>query len=152
VDDPGVGEARRDAPRPLDGKAVAKSIREEVAAGCADLARDRGVVPGLTVVLVGENPASQIYVRNKEKAARDVGMRSAVRRLAASTEERELLEVVRGLNADPAVHGILVQLPLPSGIDESKVLLAIDPRKDVARTAAGSSRGSRASCPARRPG
>jgi methylenetetrahydrofolate dehydrogenase (NADP+)/methenyltetrahydrofolate cyclohydrolase len=117
--------------RVLDGKAVAKSIRDETAAGCAALRASHGVVPGLTVVLVGEDPASQVYVRNKEKAAREAGMDSRVLRLPATTTEDELLDVVRRLDADDAVHGILVQLPLPKGIDESRVLLAIDPDKDV---------------------
>ena len=117
--------------RVLDGKAVAKSIRDEVASGCATLRAAHGVVPGLTVVLVGENTASEVYVRNKEKAAREVGMDSRVVRLPASTSQDELLDTVLSLDANPKVHGILVQLPLPAGIDASRVLLAIDPDKDV---------------------
>lgn len=117
--------------RILDGKAVARSIREEVAAGCRELLASRGLVPGLTVVLVGDNPASQVYVRNKEKAAREVGMDSRVLRLPASTSQGELVDAVLAQDANPKVHGILVQLPLPAGIDPSSVLLSIDPDKDV---------------------
>lgn len=118
-------------PRILDGKATAAEIRAEVAAGCAELAREHGIAPGLTVVLVGNDPASQIYVRNKERAARKAGMRSHVERLPEEIGEAELLEVVERLNADPEVHGILVQLPLPEGIAERRVVETIDPRKDV---------------------
>jgi len=113
--------------RKLDGTAVARAIREEVAAGVSALGR----APGLTVVLVGESPASVVYVRGKEKAAREAGMRSEILRLPASTSEREVLAAVARLNADPDVHGILVQLPLPAGIDAQRVLEAIDPAKDV---------------------
>jgi methylenetetrahydrofolate dehydrogenase (NADP+)/methenyltetrahydrofolate cyclohydrolase len=118
-------------PRVLDGKATAREIRAEVAAGCAELARNHGIVPGLTVVLVGENAASQIYVRNKERAAAKTGMRSHVERLPEDISEARLLEVVERLNADPSVHGILVQLPLPPGIAERRVIETIDPSKDV---------------------
>ena len=116
--------------RVLDGKATAAAIRAEVGDTCARL-RERGVVPGLTVVLVGEHPASVVYVRNKEKAAREVGMRSEVVRLSERASQDDILNTVRGLNADPAVHGILLQLPLPDGIDSQAVLQAIDPDKDV---------------------
>jgi len=118
-------------PRILDGAALARLVRAEVAERCKRLAANRGVVPGLTVVLVGEDAASQIYVRNKEKAARAAGMRSVVERLPATTEQNELLGTVERLNRDSAVHGILVQLPLPGAIDAQSVLDAIDPRKDV---------------------
>jgi methylenetetrahydrofolate dehydrogenase (NADP+)/methenyltetrahydrofolate cyclohydrolase len=114
----------------LDGKRAAAEMRAEVAADCASLAR-QGVIPGLTVVLVGADPASAIYVRNKEKAAREAGMRSRIERLAATASEREILDTVTGLNADPAVHGILVQLPLPAAVDSRRVLETIDPDKDV---------------------
>lgn len=117
--------------RVLDGKATAKTIREEVAQGCAHLRESRGIVPGLTVILVGDEPASRLYVRNKEKAARDAGMRSQVVRLPATTSEAEILEAVLGLDRDPTVHGILVQLPLPPGVDQHRILLAVDPEKDV---------------------
>jgi len=115
----------------LDGKAAARAIRAEVADGVVRLAAETGVVPGLAVVLVGENPASQVYVRNKEKAAREAGLRSQVLRMPATVSEGELVDVVRRLDADPMVHGVLVQLPLPRGVDEHRVVLAIDPDKDV---------------------
>ena len=111
----------------LDGTAVARAIRDEVAAGVAALGR----APGLTVVLVGESPPSVVYVRGKEKAAREAGMRSDVLRLPATASEREVLAAIARLNADPDVHGILVQLPLPAGIDAQRVLEAVDPSKDV---------------------
>lgn len=115
----------------LDGKATAAAILQEVKAGSAELLERHGIVPGLTVLLVGEDPASQIYVRNKAKTAVKAGMRSDVQRLPASTTEQQLLDKVRQLSDDPEVHGILVQLPLPDGIDEHRVLEAINPRKDV---------------------
>jgi methylenetetrahydrofolate dehydrogenase (NADP+)/methenyltetrahydrofolate cyclohydrolase len=115
--------------RRLDGTATAREIRDEVARGVASLGG--GVVPGLTVVLVGEHPASMAYVRGKEKAAREAGMRSAVVRLPATTGEAEILATVRSLNDDAGVHGILVQLPLPPGVDARRVLESIDPEKDV---------------------
>ncbi|MDX1388101.1 MAG: bifunctional 5,10-methylenetetrahydrofolate dehydrogenase/5,10-methenyltetrahydrofolate cyclohydrolase, partial [Acidobacteriota bacterium] len=115
----------------LDGKATARDIRREVSVGCAALLEGRGVVPGLTVVLVGDHPASKVYVRNKERAARNAGMSSEVLQLPGSTSERDLLDTVRRLNDDPAVHGILVQLPLPDGVDPDRVLQSIDPDKDV---------------------
>ena len=118
-------------PQVLDGAALAQRIRAEVASGCRRLELERGIVPGLTVVLVGDDPASQIYVRNKEKAAREVGMRSAVERRPASTSQAELLAVIERLNRDPAVHGILVQLPLPPAIETQRVIEAVDPHKDV---------------------
>jgi methylenetetrahydrofolate dehydrogenase (NADP+)/methenyltetrahydrofolate cyclohydrolase len=117
--------------RTLDGTATAKEIREEVARGVAALRGAHAVVPGLTVVLVGDNPASQVYVRAKEKAAVEVGMVSRVLRLPAATPEGPILDVVHRLNADPAVHGILVQIPLPRGVDADRVIQAIDPGKDV---------------------
>jgi methylenetetrahydrofolate dehydrogenase (NADP+)/methenyltetrahydrofolate cyclohydrolase len=115
----------------LDGKATGAAIRDEVARGCAELHERHGIVPGLAVVLVGEDPASQIYVRNKAKAATKAGMSSTVLRLPAATGEEELLDTVRTLNVDAAVHGVLVQLPLPGGIREQRVIETIDPRKDV---------------------
>ncbi|ANM29892.1 methenyltetrahydrofolate cyclohydrolase [Acidobacteria bacterium Mor1] len=117
--------------RKLDGKATAKAIHQEVAKGCAELQENHGVRPGLTVVLVGEDPASQIYVRNKEKSATEVGMKSEALRLPADTSEAEILDTVRRLNDDPSVHGILVQLPLPEGVDSQKVIETIAPEKDV---------------------
>jgi len=117
--------------RTLDGREVAKSIRAEVAEGVEALRRSSGVVPGLTVVLVGEHPASAVYVRNKEKMAAKAGMNGRVLRLPADTPEDDLLRRIDALNADPEVHGILVQLPLPDGIDDRRVIERIDPDKDV---------------------
>jgi methylenetetrahydrofolate dehydrogenase (NADP+)/methenyltetrahydrofolate cyclohydrolase len=118
-------------PKILDGTATAKAIRKEVAAGCVQLQSEHGIVPGLTVVLVGEDPASQIYVRNKEKAATKAGIKSEVLRMPASSGEDEVVGTVQRLNADPTVHGILVQLPLPDAVDTHRVIETIDPRKDV---------------------
>ncbi len=117
--------------RLIDGKAIAASVRAEVKAKVAELAARAGVQPGLTVVLVGTDPASQVYVRNKGKAADEAGFLSRQIDLPEETRESELLEVVARLNADPSVHGILVQLPLPKQIDAKKVIESIDPRKDV---------------------
>jgi len=117
--------------RILDGKETALEIRREVATGCRQLHERTGIVPGLTVVLVGEDPASSIYVRNKEKASTKAGMSSRVVRLPATTSEAEILSTVEGLNREDSVHGILVQLPLPSGVDAQRVIEAIDPDKDV---------------------
>jgi methylenetetrahydrofolate dehydrogenase (NADP+)/methenyltetrahydrofolate cyclohydrolase len=114
----------------LDGKAVAKRVRAGVAAEAARL-RAAGVEPGLAVVLVGDDPASQIYVRGKTAAATEAGIRVFDFRLPATASEAEILARVESLNADPAVDGILVQLPLPRGIDARKIMLSVDPRKDV---------------------
>jgi methylenetetrahydrofolate dehydrogenase (NADP+)/methenyltetrahydrofolate cyclohydrolase len=114
----------------IDGKATAAAIRQELAADCKQLAGD-GITPGLAVVLVGDNPASQTYVRGKEKAAAEVGITTFDHRLPATTSQSDLLALVDKLNNDPRVHGILVQLPLPAQIDESAVLLAIAPEKDA---------------------
>ena len=111
----------------LDGKALAKKIKEQVAAEAAALPRK----PGLAVILVGENPASQVYVRGKEKDCDECGILNLGCKIPAETSEEELLEIIAKLNADPAVDGILVQLPLPKHIDEGKVLRAISPAKDV---------------------
>ena len=116
--------------RIIDGTAIGKAIREELKAEVAAL-KAKGVVPGLTVVLVGEDAASQVYVRMKGKAADELGMRSDTIRLPATTPEAELLALLDRLNADRAVHGILVQLPLPRHMDSSKVLLRMKPEKDV---------------------
>lgn len=116
--------------RILDGAALAQAIRTEVAQDVARLAAT-GRTPGLAVVIVGEDPASQVYVRAKGKACVEAGMQSETLTLPASTGQADLLAIVDRLNADPAVHGILVQLPLPKGLDEREVLLRIDPRKDV---------------------
>jgi methylenetetrahydrofolate dehydrogenase (NADP+)/methenyltetrahydrofolate cyclohydrolase len=117
--------------RLIDGKAFAAGLVERIAAAAARLETDHGVTPGLAVVIVGEDPASQIYVRNKGETTARAGMRSDTHRLAATTSEAELLALIGTLNADPGIHGILVQLPLPGHIDSSAVLGAIDPDKDV---------------------
>ena len=114
----------------IDGKAIAARVRSEVAAQAKELAA-RGVVPGLAVVLVGADPASEIYVRSKQKATLAAGMASFEHRLAETTSEAELLALVEELNGDDRVDGILVQLPLPAGIDDKAVIDAIDPAKDV---------------------
>ncbi len=114
----------------LDGVALAKAIRAEVAAEVARLASD-GRKPGLAAVLVGEDPASAVYVRSKGKATEEAGMHSETIRQPATISEAELLGIVDRLNADPRIHGILVQLPLPKHIDSEKVLFRIDPAKDV---------------------
>src|SRR5262245_32975834 len=115
----------------IDGKAIAAALRQEVAAGVAALKRERGVTPGLAVVLVGEDPASQVYVRTKAKATQDAGMLSFEHKLPADTPEVALLALIGDLGRRGEVHGILVQLPLPSHIDSKKVIEAIDPAKDV---------------------
>ena len=114
----------------IDGKAYAQGLRARIARAVGDLSR-QGVTPGLAVVIVGEDPASQLYVANKARQTVEVGMRSFQHRLPASTSEAELLSLVARLNGDPAVDGILVQLPLPRQIDAQKVIEAIDPAKDV---------------------
>lgn len=116
--------------RVLDGKATALAVREEVAARVEVLVAD-GVQPGLAVVLVGEDPASQVYVRHKDKAAHAAGIAVQTRRLVGETSQEELEAVVAELNQDETVHGILVQLPLPEGLDEQRIVEAIDPAKDV---------------------
>ncbi len=115
----------------IDGKAFAESLRGRLAAEVAELRSRHGLQPGLAVVLVGENPASQVYVRNKAKQTVEVGMASFEHKLPATTSQAELLALVARLNADPQVNGILVQLPLPKQIDPQAVLDAIDPAKDV---------------------
>lgn len=117
--------------RLIDGKAYAAGLRERVAGEVAAFRQKTGMTPGLAVVLVGEDPASQVYVRNKGKAAKACGMRAQDHRLAAETDESELLALVARLNADPAVHGILVQMPLPGHLTPHRVVEAIDPAKDV---------------------
>ena len=115
----------------IDGKAIAAAVRGEIRAECEAFAAANGYVPGLAVVIVGEDPASQVYVRNKAKACAEVGFYSEVHALPAETSEADLLALVDRLNADPKIHGILVQLPLPRHLNETAVLLRIDPRKDV---------------------
>jgi len=115
----------------IDGKAFAAGVRGKVAEQVARLKEVHGITPGLAVVLVGEDPASQVYVRNKGKQTVECGMASFEHTLPAETSEAELLALVEKLNADPEVHGILVQLPLPSHMNEDLVINAIDPAKDV---------------------
>lgn len=116
---------------PIDGKAFAADLRVRIAAEVASLGAQHGIKPGLAVVLVGEDPASQVYVRNKAAQTLEVGMSSFEHKLPAQTSEDDLLALVQKLNGDPAVNGILVQLPLPAQIDSARVLSAIDPAKDV---------------------
>jgi methylenetetrahydrofolate dehydrogenase (NADP+)/methenyltetrahydrofolate cyclohydrolase len=115
----------------IDGKALAMRLRVRVAAEVAKLRDDHGLTPALTVVLVGEDEASQVYIRNKGKQTEEAGMVSDTIRLGADTPEEDLLALIEKLNSDAAVNGILVQLPLPDRIDEAKVIAAIDPEKDV---------------------
>jgi methylenetetrahydrofolate dehydrogenase (NADP+)/methenyltetrahydrofolate cyclohydrolase len=118
-------------PHLLDGKALAQTMQAEMAAQVADFAQQTGARPGLAAVLVGDNAASQVYVRNKRKACALVGMQSWLHALPASTSQAELLQLVDQLNRDPAVNGILVQLPLPKEIDENAIIHAVAPLKDV---------------------
>lgn len=115
----------------IDGKEVSRHIRGQVAEGVAELKSGTGVTPGLAAVLIGENPASEIYVRNKRKACADAGIYSEEHKLPSGATEEELLSLVEKLNNDPKIHGILVQLPLPNHINETKVLRAVSPDKDV---------------------
>ncbi len=115
----------------IDGKAFATAFRGRIATEAARLKDEHGLVPSLTVILVGEDPASQVYVKNKGAQTVEAGMQSEIQRLDASTSEDDLLARIAVLNGDPKCNGILVQLPLPGHIDESKVLAAIDPAKDV---------------------
>ncbi len=115
----------------LDGQALAKEIRGEVAAGVAEMQQRHGVTPGLAAVLVGDDPASAIYVRNKRRACDEVGMVSDTLLLPAGSTNQQVLDCVEKLNKDPRFHGILVQLPLPSQIDERLIIESLDPAKDV---------------------
>ena len=115
----------------IDGKAFAAGLRQRVAKEVSSLKDEHGLTPGLAVVLVGEDPASQVYVRNKGKQTEETGMRSFEHRLPATTSQDELLALVEKLNANPEVNGILVQLPLPDQIDEQAVINTVDPDKDV---------------------
>jgi methylenetetrahydrofolate dehydrogenase (NADP+)/methenyltetrahydrofolate cyclohydrolase len=117
--------------RLIDGKAAAAALRARVAAAAAELAARQRVVPGLAAVLVGADPASDVYVRSKAKATREAGLGGVEHRLPAATTEAELLALIAGLNADSVIDGILVQLPLPAQIDPQRVINAIDPEKDV---------------------
>jgi methylenetetrahydrofolate dehydrogenase (NADP+)/methenyltetrahydrofolate cyclohydrolase len=118
-------------PRVIDGKAVAASVRAEVAKEVQKLKAAHGLTPGLAVVLVGEDPASKVYVKNKGEQTKEAGMNSWEYRLPAETSEADILAIVNKLNNDPAVNGILVQLPLPKHVNAERVLNTIDPNKDV---------------------
>lgn len=115
----------------IDGKAFAATVRAQVGEQVATLKEQHGTVPGLAVVLVGEDPASQVYVRSKGKMTVEVGMKSVEHRLADDTSEADLLSLIKDLNADPMIHGILVQLPLPAHLNEDLVINSIEPAKDV---------------------
>jgi methylenetetrahydrofolate dehydrogenase (NADP+)/methenyltetrahydrofolate cyclohydrolase len=115
----------------IDGHVISDRLKGQVAAEVAELKRAHGLTPGLAVVLVGEDPASQIYVRSKAEESRKAGLHSVVHRLTAETSQDEVIALVRRLNADEAIHGVLVQLPLPGHIDEAAVLATLDPDKDV---------------------
>ena len=115
----------------IDGKIYSEAVRARVTEEVAALKRDHGLQPGLAVVLVGDDPASQIYVRSKGEQSLAAGMHSVTHRLPTETPEALLIELVEALNVDPAIHGILVQLPLPKHIDEARVLAVLDPNKDV---------------------
>jgi len=111
----------------IDGKAIAKEIRQELKLEVEELKKDKGIIPGLAVILVGDDPASQSYVRGKERAAGDVGIYSELHRMPADTDQKELINKVQELNNDPKIHGILCQLPLPGHLDESDVINTIRP-------------------------
>ena len=115
----------------IDGKAFAEGLRKRIGTAVASLKKDHNLTPGLAVVLVGEDPASRVYVANKAKQTVEVGMNSWEHKLPADTPEADLLALVQRLNNDPSVHGILVQMPVPKHIDSAKVLNSIDPAKDV---------------------
>ncbi|EMO8621620.1 TPA: bifunctional methylenetetrahydrofolate dehydrogenase/methenyltetrahydrofolate cyclohydrolase [Streptococcus pyogenes] len=115
----------------IDGKALAQKMQQELAAKVNNLKQKKGIVPGLAVIHVGDDPASQVYVRNKERAALTVGFKSETVRLSEFICQEELIAVIERYNADNTIHGILVQLPLPNHINDKKIILAIDPKKDV---------------------
>jgi len=126
-----TGSDRLMTARLMDGKATAARVREELAAEVSVFTRETGVTPHLAAILVGDDPASAVYVRNKQTACSKAGFQSTLHRLSGQTTQSDLLGLIATLNADPAVHGILVQLPLPSQIDEQTVLDAVHPLKDV---------------------
>lgn len=115
----------------IDGKAVSAEVRAEIKAETEKFISESGITPGLAVIIVGSNPASQVYVRNKKRACGEVGFFSSVIEMPEETTESELLDKIAELNSDEKIHGILVQLPLPKHISEEKIILAIDPKKDV---------------------
>ena len=128
---PGMTEERVMTAAIIDGKTIAQNLRARIAEEAAALSQRHGIVPGLAVVLVGDDPASEVYVRSKSKAVVEAGMRSFDHKLPKDTSQEKLLALVQALNADASVHGILVQLPLPAQIDASVILNAIAPGKDV---------------------
>lgn len=115
----------------IDGKKISLDLKNELKAGVEECKASKGKVPGLTVIIVGQDPASQVYVRNKAKTCKEIGMISSVIEMPVETTQKDLLETIHNLNNDPDVHGILVQQPLPKHIDEFAVTIAIDPSKDV---------------------
>lgn len=115
----------------IDGKALAQKMQGQLAEKVERLKAEYGIVPGLAVILVGDNPASQVYVRNKERSAIKAGFKSGTVRLSEAISEEELIEIIKSYNQDPSFHGILVQLPLPAHINDKKIILTIDPSKDV---------------------
>lgn len=115
----------------IDGKAISALIKEEIKKETAELIASRGIVPGLAFILVGDNPASQVYVKSKGKACAELGFFSVTETLPENTEENKLIDLIRSFNSDKKIHGILVQLPLPSHIDAEKVIESIDYKKDV---------------------
>lgn len=115
----------------IDGKAISKQVREEIAADVAEFKKKYGCAPGLAVIIVGSDPASQVYVRNKKKACEEVGFYSVGYELPENTAQDELVSLIENLNNDPSIHGILVQLPLPRHLNEKEILLKIKPEKDV---------------------
>ena len=117
--------------RLIDGKALAQKMQGQLAEKVERLKAEYGIVPGLAVILVGDNPASQVYVRNKERSAIKAGFKSETVRLSEAISEEELIEIIKSYNQDPSFHGILVQLPLPAHINDKKIILTIDPSKDV---------------------
>lgn len=115
----------------IDGKALSQKMQAELGRKVERLKEQHGIIPGLAVILVGDNPASQVYVRNKERSALEGGFKSETLRLSESISQEELIDIIHQYNEDKSIHGILVQLPLPQHINDKKIILAIDPKKDV---------------------
>ena len=115
----------------IDGKALSQKMQAELGRTVERLKEQHGIIPGLAVILVGDNPASQVYVRNKERSALEAGFKSETLRLSESISQEELIDIIHQYNEDKSIHGILVQLPLPQHINDKKIILAIDPKKDV---------------------
>ncbi|AIK71088.1 TPA: bifunctional methylenetetrahydrofolate dehydrogenase/methenyltetrahydrofolate cyclohydrolase [Streptococcus agalactiae] len=115
----------------IDGKALSQKMQAELGRKVERLKEQHGIIPGLAVILVGDNPASQVYVRNKERSGLEAGFKSETLRLSESISQEELIDIIHQYNEDKSIHGILVQLPLPQHINDKKIILAIDPKKDV---------------------